>query len=355
MYKNYKIVACTAAGRRRYMQYLVPFVLEAKTVDRYDIWVNTHNGADIEFFKQLQQHFPKINLIMQPEGWVKGNESINIFYKGCCEENAVYFKLDDDIVWMENDSIDKMVKFRIDNPEPFLVSPLVINNALSTYLLQVCNKIELNPYCMSSANSEVLWRSADFALRLHEWFLGKLRNKKVESLHVGKHAMGMCRFSINAILWFGKDMKKINGVVPGDDEEFLSCIYPTQTGAFNCWNGDTIMAHFAFFTQRAKLDEAHILEQYGEIVKQGWKNNNNSIGSTIQSITLDIDNNESKLIATPSPYKNYNIHKVPSINSKERPTIKHRVGVLLRSIVNPIYNQLKHVNADHGVTTKILN
>lgn len=341
MYKNYKIVACTAAGRRRYMQYLVPFVLDSKTVDRYDIWVNTHNGADIEFFKQLQQHFPKINLIMQPEGWVKGNDSINIFYKGCCDKDTVYFKLDDDIVWMEDDAIDKMVKFRVDNPEPFLVTPLVINNALSTYLLQVCGKAKLSTYCMSKAADTILWKSDDFALRLHDWFLKKIKNNSYQNLHVGKHPMGMCRFSINAILWFGKDMKKINGIVPGDDEEYLSCIYPTQIGAYNCWNGDTIMAHFAFFTQRAKLDEAHILEQYGDIVRKGWISNHSAAGPTIQEIMETVKRNEVELMSKPSPYKNYNIHGENIVRTSTR---KRLMKLLLRPILKiiyyPIYDRL---------------
>lgn len=58
--------------------------------------------------------------------------------------------------------------------------------------------------------------------------------------------MGMTRFSINAILWFGDEMRKFDGVVPGDDEEFMSCIYPTKHGMSNAWNGDAIVAHFAF-------------------------------------------------------------------------------------------------------------
>ena len=53
MYKNYRVVVNTAAGRRRYMQYLIPYIVSSDIVDRYDIWINTHNGADIEFFKQV--------------------------------------------------------------------------------------------------------------------------------------------------------------------------------------------------------------------------------------------------------------------------------------------------------------
>ena len=41
MYRGYKIVCNTAAGRRRYMQYLFPQVLAADIIDRYDVWVNT--------------------------------------------------------------------------------------------------------------------------------------------------------------------------------------------------------------------------------------------------------------------------------------------------------------------------
>lgn len=59
MYRGYKIVANTAAGRRRYMQYLVPFVLSSDIIDRYDIWINTHNGTDIEFFKRLAKEYSK--------------------------------------------------------------------------------------------------------------------------------------------------------------------------------------------------------------------------------------------------------------------------------------------------------
>ena len=117
MYKNYKIVVNTAAGRRRYMQYLIPYIVSCGIVDRYDIWVNTHNGADIEFFKRVAEKYPVVNLVWQPDGVVNGNKSINAFYKACVELDTIYFKLDDDVVWMEPGLIEKMVRFRVDNPQ----------------------------------------------------------------------------------------------------------------------------------------------------------------------------------------------------------------------------------------------
>lgn len=317
MYKDFKVIINTAAGRRRYMQYLIPQVLASDIVDRYDLWLNTTNKQDLEFFKIIANKYPKINLVWQPDGVINGNKSINAFYKQCIDEDAIYFKLDDDIVWLEDNLIENMVRFRIENPEYFLVSPLVINNSLSTYLLQVFGKIHLNIYHNSDPYSDILWSSGKFAADLHEWFIDYyLSQQKTQQLHLGngKIPISMTRFSINSILWFGKEMNKMGGVVPGDDEEYLSCIYPTQHGKSNCWNTNAIVAHFAFYTQRAYLDQKGILEKYGNFFIKEW-----SVGSieyevykTIVETMKYVDKNTDKL--PEAPYK--------QIVNKERFNIK---------------------------------
>lgn len=320
------MVVNTAAGRRRYMQYLIPYIVSSPIVDRYDIWINTHNGADIEFFRKIAEKFHVVNLVWQPDGVVNGNASINAFYKDCVEDKTIYFKLDDDVVWMEPQAIEKMVDFRIDNPNFFLVSPLVINNSLSTYLLQLERKLKLREYCNADSSHDVLWKSGAFALDLHNWFINNfLRKQEWNKLHLGKKEMGMTRFSINAILWMGEEMAKFKGKVPGDDEEFLSCIYPTQQGKANAWNGDTIMAHFAFFTQREHLDAGHILEKYGEECHKQWASNPKmeKIDKEVQNIITQIESNLQELMQTPSPYKKI----------VKKPTIKSRIKALLPKIV----------------------
>lgn len=320
MYNGYKIVVNTAAGRRRYMQYLIPYIVSCTIVDRYDIWVNTHNGADIEFFKRMAEKFTVINLVWQPDGVVNGNASINAFYKDCIEEKTVYFKLDDDVVWMEPNLIEKMVKFRIENPQYFLVTPLVINNSLSTYLLQLSGKIKLDEYYSAESSHPVLWKNGFFASALHKWFIDKyLKTGEWNNLHLGKKEMGMTRFSINAVMWFGDEMKKIGGFVPGDDEEFLSCIYPTNQGVSNAWNGDAIVAHFAFFTQREELDKMGILEQYGKYSIEKWAEDPemSKISDYIQAIMKDIALRQEELEALPSPYKRVPPRKIPYAGIKK--------------------------------------
>lgn len=327
MYRGYKIIVNTAAGRRRYMQHLVPNILSSDVVDRYDIWVNTYNGADIAFFKKLAEEFPKVNLVWQPDGIVDGIKSINAFYRDCVDDDAIYFKIDDDLLWIEPYGIKKMVDFRIDNPAYFLVTPLVINNSLSTYLLQMRGKIHLNKYYNSNANHPILWKSPEFSAQLHQWFLDNYLSKsKWEELHCGAQPMGMNRFSINAVLWFGKDLKEINGEIPGDDEEFLSSKYPTMVGKANCWNGDVIASHFAFFTQRAYLDSHQVLEQYGQILENLAKGSDIKQNyEKVQTILKDIDSRAKELEPIRMPY-------VRQINSNSSPNfLKKTVWRCLRN------------------------
>ena len=102
--------------------------------------------------------------------------------------------------------------------------------------------------------------------------------------------MGITRFSINSIAWFGEDMKQFGGIVTGDDEEFMSCIKPTLEGKSNCFCGNTLIAHFAFRSQRKQLDAANILEKYGEVMFEQWKEE-----PTIQNIHLYVEECMSKL------------------------------------------------------------
>lgn len=309
------------------MRLLVPYVVSCDIVDRYDIWVHTHNGADIAFFQRLASKYSKINLVWQPDGIVGGNETINPFYKNCIDEDAIYFKVDDDVIWMEENAIKKMVDFRIDNPEYFLVSPLVINNPLCTYALEASGKLRIKQYQAASPFGELIWKSGQFAYELHAWFIENYIHSP-EGLYIGKKIIGANRLSINAILWFGKDFMQFGGYIPGDDEEYLSCLYPTNIGAANAINGECIMAHYAFFTQRTHLDSSNLLYRYDE-----WTINNVNFNpdfyecyNDISLILEEINSNEKELMENSSPYKKPKQHTKTDSSPKyslKRFIIKH--------------------------------
>ena len=269
MRRGYKVVCNTAAGRHRYMNLLIPYVLDNDIVDRYDIWVNTLNPVDLRFFELLAQKYSKIKLVYIEDNKFSGLKSLFEFYKYCTEEDTIYVKLDDDLIWFEPDAITRMVDFRIDNPDYFIVSPLVINNCSGTYLLQNGGKIRLKKYLSPTMTWESAWCSATFAYQLLDWFQKKVRDDSYKELHMGKKPIGMLRFSINMIVWFGATFKDFGGVCPKgeNDEEYFSVIKPTQLGVANCINADVLVAHFAFTYQREDLDKTDMLLKYENLIR----------------------------------------------------------------------------------------
>ena len=73
---------------------------------------------------------------------------------------------------------------------------------------------------------------------------------------------------MNVISWLGSEFNKFNGIVDADEENWLSCIKPSQISKPNIIFGDSLFSHYAFFTQRNYIDSTDILEKYKEISKK---------------------------------------------------------------------------------------
>lgn len=336
MYKNYKVVCNSAAGRRRYMQYLVPSIISSDIIDRYDIWINTMDLCDIEFFRKLAEKYKKVNLVYQPDGIIDGVKSINAFYRTCIDEDTIYLRLDDDVIWVEPDFFDKIIKFRVENPDYFVISPLVINNPKSTYILSLSGKLQLDKYYNSETFHNLFWRDGDFAYELHSQFIEKyLKTDRYGELYCGVKPIGITRFSINSICWFGKDLKQCNGIVEDDEEEFMSCVLPTKLGKSSCYYCDAIIAHFAFYTQRERLDKMDILNKYGEFIHSYWAGipEMAKIDTEIQSIMKYVNDNRDlimrgnclyKLVVHKTDYIDFLQKWLPPVIFKKISKYKHR-------------------------------
>jgi hypothetical protein len=96
------------------MKLLAPYLLSSPLVDRWDMWVNTTDSLDIQFIDDLGQNFEKVNLVRSPDGKVNGNASINWFYSTAIEDNTIYIKFDDDIVWVEDGFFETLLDYRIE-------------------------------------------------------------------------------------------------------------------------------------------------------------------------------------------------------------------------------------------------
>ena len=271
MNKPYKCVVVTPAGRKRYMEILIKYILKQRNdIDEYRIWVNTHNEEDINYFNGLQKEYPDfITLDHSADGDpAKGNGgwAIHNFFKNTIDHNTIYIRLDDDIVWMEDNFIKNLYNFRINNPQYFLVYGNIINNAVVDHIHQRLGAIDIEKIIGYGCMDHYGWHDPEMAESKHRLFLRSLHMKTLDRYKFSQWILNLYeRVSINAISWFGKEFAIFNGQVGADEEHWLSVVKPQELKKPNTICGSALCSHFAFFTQRDHMDRTNILEEYRQL------------------------------------------------------------------------------------------
>ena len=267
MIDGYNIVLCIPAGRRRYMEVLIPQLLRETGWDELQVWVNTNDADDISYLNGLPALDQRIRLLQLPAGVAaNGGWTIHHFYPHCIDEDTVYIRLDDDVCWIEPGTIAKLAAVRIRNQMPFLIYPIIVNNAIVTHIWQALGKISANNYIHAQCMDNIGWKNPKFAENLHRMFLGALAQNNIDHFKFPTRAIALSRMSINCIAWLGREFAKFSGRLgSNDEEEWLSVTRPTQLGVHNLIYGDSIVAHFSFYTQRDHLDTTDILSRYKEL------------------------------------------------------------------------------------------
>jgi hypothetical protein len=266
-----KKILVTPAGRKRYLMVLYSHLLNLRNeFDEWILWVNTENADDIQYMEKLESENDFIKLQMTKIG-VRGNETICQFYKDCIDENSVYLKLDDDIVYIEPNSLKKIFDFRIENPQYFLVYGNIVNNGICSHLHQKKELLSNDEFnfgydCMD----ETGWNNPKAAEYIHRRFLQLYKENKHTDFYLFNWTLdGYERFSINVVSWLGSEFKKFEGEVIGrDDEQWLSCEKPKEIKKPNIIFGDSLFVHYAFFTQRYYIETTDILKKYYDISKK---------------------------------------------------------------------------------------
>jgi hypothetical protein len=270
---NIEIV--TPAGRQRYLEVLFLHLKSQKAdFNQWTLWLNTANQADIDFCKKLERENEWIKTVDLDVN-CNGNGSISSFFKHAKDPDTVYIRFDDDVVWMEGDFIKKLSKFRLENPEYFLVYGNIINNAVIDHIHQRIGALPyLNNIVSYSCGDENGWSNPQAAELKHENFFKKLNRGELNDFKFKKWDLFFHeRVSINCISWFGEAFQNIDIAAIGDEEQFLSSDYPEQLGLINTIYGEIICSHFAFFPQREKMDNSNILDHYKMIAEQNLNNN----------------------------------------------------------------------------------
>lgn len=273
------LITVCPAGRRRFLELLVPYLLrERAVIDRHDFWLNTTDREDIAYLENLEKQHPEFfrivrvpNSAFTPRGKPKLGLSFHIgaFYPYAAEPGSVYVRLDDDIVYVSPGGIRALAEYRVLHPEPFLVYPTIINNSIMTHLLQAEGVFGQEKGAAEYALKGRGWNDGRLAEHLHRKFIAAVKRGEGERWRVREHTLGdYMTVSVNCMSWLGKDMAECKDQVGDFEEEYLATTRPRELGRHNRIAPVASVVHFSYGEQRAYLERTNLLSEYQRLLRR---------------------------------------------------------------------------------------
>lgn len=247
-------VVVTPAGRERYLRLLHRHLAAQR--DSFDTWVllaNTAVPSDLEYLEKLARENEWVE-VRHADGSNPHEGNLNIhrlLNQFCRDPDAVYLRLDDDIVYLAPGFVETMFAYRLAHPEPFLVYGNIINNAILSHVHTKLGNLRCSRHPGYSCMDPVGWADPAIAREVHDQFLRcPVDPKWIFGTWVASEYE---RISINCISWFGRDL--VDEGVGVDEEHWFAVHRPSQLGRPNVVCGAAVCVHFAFYTQRPALEE----------------------------------------------------------------------------------------------------
>lgn len=130
-----KIIAMVFFGRRDRCQILHCFLMrnlvdQGGWLDEVHWIRNTDNPQDLEYLDQILSHSARYKQFPQDK---TGDQGYGEAWSRL-EPGRIYVKIDDDVVWMADDAIPRIVTTKLQHPEYLLVSANMINSPLLGWL-----------------------------------------------------------------------------------------------------------------------------------------------------------------------------------------------------------------------------
>lgn len=276
MINDKKVVVFTPWGRELTASILFKYLQrdhEAGVVDEWHLWMNTDEDqeSDRQYGYGLEQQYDWIKTFERPAGPVLHPKQMNTgrFYVYTQDPDTVYVRMDDDIVWIEEHAIERLVKYRIENEFPFVCFPIIWNNAVCSHYLQQGEQLpswwgSVGNYCMDPLG----WADPYFAENIHNHLLSGIEQGWVDQLflHTTIQLPVGQQFSVSSFAQNGSEYKKIDGLLPGEEEAWHSIEQPFKQKRPNVIVPNSLISHFSFFHQRNfLLNKTNILDRYREL------------------------------------------------------------------------------------------
>jgi len=272
--QEYKIVVTIGAGRKEYMELLLPQILrEYDYVDEIRFCINTVDEENLKWLYEQAKKYDKITLderlIGHPdrqfEELTHNPKLLHKFWEGFKDPSTIYVRLDDDVIYIDEGFIEKMVNFRIKNLEYLFIIPNTINNSICDHIHQRIRALNITEHIGYNCVDVNGVENGPVAVKKHKNFLDKLSNNTLEEYYFCEWTLSEYeRISINSLCWFGRDLLGVT--VDWNEEIAISSDIPRQLNRPNIIYGDVLIVHYAFHTQREYLESTDILESYKKIL-----------------------------------------------------------------------------------------
>ena len=274
MVDNYKVVTNSPYGRKRYVEILVEYLLASRPIiDKHVFWLNTDVQEDLDYVHSLVNQYPDFFEILELpyiEELKYSSKNVARFYEYCLDPDTVYCKIDDDIVWFEHKEFENFIRFRINNPEYFIIFANTVNNAINYYIHEKIGALQKDDFPPTSYSSiSNAWSNYSYAIKHFKSFYDHYKNGTLSKMKFDRWVLSEYeRYSINFFAWMGSEFAKF-GTCGKDDEKWLSQLKPAEREMPNCIYGNFIAVHYAYYTQRKELDaQPQILGLFRKLSKE---------------------------------------------------------------------------------------
>jgi hypothetical protein len=275
-----RVVAWTPYGRFRTVEILLSYLQrdhDRGLVDEYWLYMNTRRGEegkdDREWARRIATRRDWVKQVRRPDDvriYRKIQMNTMYAYRFMVDEDTIYIRFDDDIVYLEPGCVEALAMDALGGPQ-LCSFPIIINNAVVSHHLQSHGLIplaepdwpEVGNHCMDPIG----WTDGGFAVRLHELLLSHIDAGTVDELFM--HTTLPLRpqqFSVSCFAARGSEYAKINGVLDTEEERWHTVVRPRELGEDNTLVPNALVSHLTFLTQWRHFAPGapggHILDEY---------------------------------------------------------------------------------------------
>ena len=287
-----KIVIFCFAGRKKYLDIQIDYILQLLNDNvniEYHLWNFSRNNEDNIYLQELVNLNDRIKIF---NDFYEGdntnvicNKRIGVicsctkcrvgkwtepykYYKNKIFENTTFIKLDDDVIFISIDKINKFVESIHDNPNKIISSNVINNGVCAFYNDDIKNIIIHNNILHNYSSLYEFWylcTNKMFFNLSHDYFIEKFNNNQL-NLENKLIYTNKTRFSINTIGFTYDTICKIANLFHANDTMNDEGIISDNFDICIC--NAFMNVHFHFSDQRTQItdeEELKYLKLYKDI------------------------------------------------------------------------------------------